>query len=185
MMKTFMAALTWALLLSLFPMFADAQESDAETAARVHDERATELFESGDFTRALAEMETAQGLLPSTARLYNIAVCHERLGNLDEAVGYYQRFVERDDSSAERGSSREIASKQSGGRFTSKALRHCPRVRRRQRLRQWKPRRHLIKTSRRLTCLRRLHAGVFRQEFSMLFSDLHLRRSLGGASRAA
>lgn len=78
------------------------ESSDTETAARVHDDRAAALFAEGEYHMALVEMESAEDLLPVTQRLYNIGVCHERLGNLEQAVAYFQRFLEGDDHSGDR-----------------------------------------------------------------------------------
>lgn len=75
-----------------------------EVVARVaeHDARATELFEAGDFAAALAEQRAAQALLPATPRLFNMAVCQERLGNLRAAIDLYREFMAAEDSPPER-----------------------------------------------------------------------------------
>lgn len=77
-------------------------EPDREATARAHDERASELFEAGDYAGALTELQAAQDLLPATPRVYNMAVCHERLGHRDEAMALYRRFVDLEDAQADR-----------------------------------------------------------------------------------
>lgn len=88
--------------ISCLPFDGRAQQSEAEAAAAAHDERATALFEEGQFTRALVEMQAAQELLPATSRVYNIGTCHERLGDLTQAIVYYQRFIEASDAPDDR-----------------------------------------------------------------------------------
>lgn len=79
-----------------------AQGSEAEAEAMEHDRQAAELYQDGEYEQALEHMQAAQALLPATPRLYNIAACHERMGNLSEAMVYYQRFIELDDAPPER-----------------------------------------------------------------------------------
>lgn len=62
--------------------------------AQVHDQRAQELYAEGDFAGAMREMQSAQALLPSSVRLYNMAACQERLDHRPEAIDLYQRFLE-------------------------------------------------------------------------------------------
>jgi tetratricopeptide (TPR) repeat protein len=77
-------------------------EPDREALVQAHDERAAELFEAGDWAGALVELQAAQRLLPATPRVYNMAVCHERLGHRDEAIALYRRFVDLQDAQADR-----------------------------------------------------------------------------------
>lgn len=81
---------------------AHAQRSDAETAAEAHDARAAELFDDGQYSRALVELQAAQEILPATPRVYNIAACHVQLGDLTQAIVYYQRFIEAPDAPDDR-----------------------------------------------------------------------------------
>lgn len=67
-----------------------------------HDERAQELFVRGDYEGALTQQRQAQALLPATPRLFNMAVCEERLGNLESALDLYETFLSSDDAPAER-----------------------------------------------------------------------------------
>lgn len=72
------------------------------TAAQVHDQRAMERFEAGDYAEALEEMEAAHLVLPSTPRLYNMARCHERLEQPQEAIELYQQFLASNDAPSDR-----------------------------------------------------------------------------------
>lgn len=84
------------------PLAATAQSEAQLELVREHDERGRLLFEDGDYEAALGEMQTAQELLPAAPRLYNMAVCEERLGRLERALALYLRFVESEDVPEER-----------------------------------------------------------------------------------
>lgn len=103
MLRSFIALIA---VLSLWPVEARAQGEEEIAAAMELDRQARERFQAGDLEEALELMVAAQALAPATPRLYNLAVCHERLGNRAEAIEYYQRFVEEVDRLDER---RELA----------------------------------------------------------------------------
>lgn len=94
-MRTRCITVLLSALLCSTPAFAEI--GDAETAARALDRQASTLFDAGEYEEALDRMESAQRILPNSVRIYNIAVCHERLGNFSGAIINYQRFVEQDD----------------------------------------------------------------------------------------
>jgi tetratricopeptide (TPR) repeat protein len=91
-----------ALVFWATPASAQERDVDREAAAQARDERATALFQTGDYAGALAEMQAAQEILPATPRVYNMAVCHERLGHQEEAIALYQRFIDLQDAQADR-----------------------------------------------------------------------------------
>lgn len=93
-------AFSTVLLLLWFPAVCFG-EADLERV-REHDELAQELFDAGDFEGALQEMGVAQALMPASSRLYNTGVCHERLGQLQEAIDLFVLFTEDTDVPAER-----------------------------------------------------------------------------------
>lgn len=70
------------------PSWIDAQESLAQAHA---------LFDAGNYDAALQHFNRAYALLDGHPRrfavLNNIAVCHERLFQYDEAVEYYERYL--------------------------------------------------------------------------------------------
>lgn len=88
-------------LLNPAQAFAEADQ-DLVDGAQVHDQRAQELYAAGDFAGAMREMQSAQALLPSNVRLYNMAACQERLGHRPEAIDLYQRFLNDDAVADER-----------------------------------------------------------------------------------
>jgi tetratricopeptide (TPR) repeat protein len=56
-----------------------------------------QLFERGDYNRALLEFRATYELAPRGAILFNIAQCQERLGDLQGALGTYQHFLHASD----------------------------------------------------------------------------------------
>jgi tetratricopeptide (TPR) repeat protein len=94
-------SLALALAVALCAPLAWAQ-TDEERAVMALDRQAAELFEAGAYEQALERMHVAQDILPSSARLYNIAVCNERLGNISGALLNYRRFVAEDDVPEDR-----------------------------------------------------------------------------------
>jgi len=76
-----------------------ASAQDDLTTARARFEDAQAAFDAGDYPRALEQYEASYALMdghPNQEILwFNIASCHDRLGNNAEAVAAYRRFLER------------------------------------------------------------------------------------------
>jgi tetratricopeptide (TPR) repeat protein len=53
-------------------------------------------FADGDYLEAIRAFTSADGLMPSAVHAFDIAVCHERLGNAAEAVRWYRTYLRRD-----------------------------------------------------------------------------------------
>jgi hypothetical protein len=68
-----------------------AAQDDAE--ARRHFETGTSYFTEGNYESALREFDESYRLSGRPGLLYNIALCHERLGNLGEAAEHLERFL--------------------------------------------------------------------------------------------
>ncbi len=76
------------------PKAAAAEVTRAERAQALHDEAAA-LYERGEYRVAIDKLEEALKLDPSGRELvYNLALIHERLGDIDAAEGYYRRYLE-------------------------------------------------------------------------------------------
>lgn len=90
------------LVITAYATVASAETGDTETAVMALDRQATEMFEAEDFQQALEALEAAQQLLPNTVRVYNIAVCQERLGDLSGALISYRTFLDESDDDEER-----------------------------------------------------------------------------------
>jgi tetratricopeptide (TPR) repeat protein len=77
--------------------------ASAEAGARQHFERALEQYRSGQYARALASLKAAIQLDPNGKDLFfNLAMVHEKLGQLPEAIAAWQRFEELEPDTAER-----------------------------------------------------------------------------------
>jgi tetratricopeptide (TPR) repeat protein len=76
------------------PKAATAEITRADRAQALHDEAAA-LYERGEYRVAIDKLEEALKLDPSGRELvYNLALIHERLGDIDAAEGYYRRYLE-------------------------------------------------------------------------------------------
>jgi tetratricopeptide (TPR) repeat protein len=76
------------------PKAASAEITRADRAQALHDEAAA-LYERGEYRIAIDKLEEALKLDPGGRELvYNLALIHERLGDIDEAQSYYRRYLE-------------------------------------------------------------------------------------------
>jgi len=55
------------------------------------------LFNAGRFREALAEFEKAYAIYPAANLIFNMARCHEALGNTDLAIAHLERFLAQTD----------------------------------------------------------------------------------------
>lgn len=94
-MRSKIAAGAAALVLTL-SMSARAQEpSEADAAARVHFESGRAHFDSGNYELAMHEFQASWELSQRHALLYNLYVTAERLGQLDLAIDYLERYLDQ------------------------------------------------------------------------------------------
>jgi tetratricopeptide (TPR) repeat protein len=70
--------------------------------AKVHMDKGQEYFLQKDFAKAAAEFHTAYEIKPFSSFLYNEAVCHEKLGQLDTAITLFQKYVDTDTTAPDR-----------------------------------------------------------------------------------
>jgi tetratricopeptide (TPR) repeat protein len=80
-----------------------ATAQDDVEAAKAHFHRGTRLYEVGEYRQALEEYKAAHLAKPDPAFLYNIAQCHRQLGDLDQAVTMYKRFLTASPNAVNRG----------------------------------------------------------------------------------
>jgi hypothetical protein len=71
---------------------ADASASDATRALQLND-TGSELYAAGNYAAALQTFERAYALVAEPNLLFNIAGCHERLGERSQAIEYYRWFL--------------------------------------------------------------------------------------------
>ncbi|MFO0681348.1 MAG: tetratricopeptide repeat protein [Sandaracinus sp.] len=80
--------------LTFTPRTAHAQEASAtDTEARLHFEAARSHFERGAYEEALREFQAAYELSHRADLLYNLYLCAERIGELDQAIDYLDRYL--------------------------------------------------------------------------------------------
>jgi tetratricopeptide (TPR) repeat protein len=65
----------------------------AERAARRHFERGEKLFALGRFDEALEEYQTAFDAKPLPGFLYNIGQCYRNLGDYDQAIFSFKKYL--------------------------------------------------------------------------------------------
>jgi Tfp pilus assembly protein PilF len=70
-----------------------ALAQDHTAVAKSHSQRGTRLYQVGDYRQALEEFKAAHLAKPDPAFLYNIAQCHRQLGEDEQAITLYKRFL--------------------------------------------------------------------------------------------
>jgi tetratricopeptide (TPR) repeat protein len=85
----FLAFLAFALAFP-FPVYADDKAS-----ARAHYETAARLYDVGEYDRALVEFKEAYVAKPDPAFLFNIGQCYRKLGQEEQALDFFRRFLKR------------------------------------------------------------------------------------------
>jgi tetratricopeptide (TPR) repeat protein len=71
-----------------------AARADDETVARAHFITGQHYFDQDQYREALKSFREAYRLSKRPAFLYNIAICHERLDEIDAAIVNYERYVD-------------------------------------------------------------------------------------------
>jgi len=93
------SSLACLLLLSLLAAApVAARESDADRKrAQVHVRLAFDFFHSGKYADALKELRRAHELVPLPDHVYNMARCHQEMGEEYEALVTFERYLEEAD----------------------------------------------------------------------------------------
>jgi tetratricopeptide (TPR) repeat protein len=72
----------------------ETSQTPAQKQAAKHYKRARELYQLGRYREAIAQLEAALRLDPKGAELlYNLGLIHEKLGDVDEAIEAYKRYL--------------------------------------------------------------------------------------------
>jgi len=115
-----------AAALTVAPAQARAATPEAQAEAQVHFTKAKELYQSGGYQAALAELQTARALDPDAKDLvFNLGVVCEKLGRFDEAIGHFRTFIDMGPLAVEKqraesfikrieGAKKELAAQQAG-----------------------------------------------------------------------
>jgi len=103
MLRLLISLTAAALLISVVGASAAAAQ-DTDERARLHFNSGTAYFDAGEYEDALREFRNAHELSQRAGLLYNLYLCEERLGNLDEAVTHLERYLaDADDVGDRRG----------------------------------------------------------------------------------
>ncbi|GAB4215761.1 MAG: hypothetical protein OHK0013_41610 [Sandaracinaceae bacterium] len=89
-------ALVLAGLLSVLGPATSTVRADVRTEARQHFRRGMSLIGEGRIDEGIAELEEAYRILPHPNVLFNIARAHAEMGRDDQAIEYYERYLESD-----------------------------------------------------------------------------------------
>lgn len=91
------------LLLALMVLARIAHADDPATrAAKRHFDRGQKLFTLGKFDLALDEYQKAYDASPIPDFLYNIGQCHRNLGNYEQAIFSFKRYLQLDPEAENR-----------------------------------------------------------------------------------
>ncbi len=72
----------------------EPKKTPNQKKAEAHYKRARELYQLGRYREAIAQLDAALKLDPSGAELlYNLGLIHEKLGDADEAIDAYKRYL--------------------------------------------------------------------------------------------
>jgi len=95
---------------------APEQEDRNKRAMALHDE-ARDLYAQGRYRDAVARLEAARALDPEGKELvYNLALIHERLGDVDAAALYYRRYLAMETVPKEREKIQSVLRRLEGAR---------------------------------------------------------------------
>jgi tetratricopeptide (TPR) repeat protein len=86
--------------------------------AQQHFQRAKDLYQTGAYREAIAELTQARGLDPKAKDLvFNLGVVHEKLGKFDEAITFFRQYMEMEGvTAAERGKAENIIKRIEGAK---------------------------------------------------------------------
>ena len=97
MKRVLVSAWTPAILFALLTAVAHAQTDDATAQAKQHFESARVLYKQAAYREAITEFQKAYNLVPNASSsgllLYNIANCHEKLGDVPAALRAYKDYL--------------------------------------------------------------------------------------------
>jgi len=86
--------------------------------AQQHFQRAKDLYQTGAYREAIAELEQARGLDPKAKDLvFNLGIVHEKLGKFDEAITFFRQYMEMEGvTGAERAKAENIIKRIEGAK---------------------------------------------------------------------
>jgi hypothetical protein len=86
--------------------------------AQQHFQRAKDLYQTGSYREAIAELEAARLLDPKAKDLvFNLGIVHEKLGKFDEAIAFFRQYMEMEGvTGSERGKAENIIKRIEGAK---------------------------------------------------------------------
>ena len=86
--------------------------------AQQHFQRAKDLYQTGAYREAIAELTQARGLDPKAKDLvFNLGTVHEKLGKFDEAITFFRQYMEMEGvTAAERAKAETIIKRIEGAK---------------------------------------------------------------------
>jgi hypothetical protein len=69
--------------------------ADARVEAKAHYQAGVKAYSVGDYRTAIREFSTAQQLAPADLNYYNLALCHDKLGEAEPAIQNYKQYLSR------------------------------------------------------------------------------------------
>jgi iron complex outermembrane receptor protein len=75
-------------------LFSDAARADERTEARGHFKKGMSAIAEGHYEAGIDELKAAYDILPHPNVLYNIARAYVDMGDLENAVVYYRKYLE-------------------------------------------------------------------------------------------
>ncbi len=97
---------------------ASPPQTEDQARAQQHFQRAKELYQAGSYRDAINELEAARALDPKAKELvFNLGIVHEKLARFDEAIGYFQKYLEMEGvTPAERAKAESIIKRIEGAK---------------------------------------------------------------------
>jgi hypothetical protein len=90
------------LVILLALSFAAHAHADDRSDARAHYQAGVKFYASGDYRSAIREFSSAQQLVPADLNNYNLALCYDKLGDVEPAVQYYRAFLDKQPNTDKR-----------------------------------------------------------------------------------
>lgn len=81
------------LLLIVMALFAGRAYGDARSDAKARYQAGVKAYSAQDYRTAIKEFTAAQSLMPADLNNYNLALCHDKLGEAEPAIQFYKAYL--------------------------------------------------------------------------------------------
>ncbi len=79
-----------------------AAHADARSEAKAHYQAGVKAYASADYRVAIKEFSAAQSLAPADLNNYNLALCHDKLGEAEPAIQHYKEYLAKVPNASQR-----------------------------------------------------------------------------------